>query len=55
MIRTTAFVLFSLVSVAAFEQSDTGLIVLDGKLLEPPVLRRMRRILSLAGRDRASS
>lgn len=42
-------------ALEAFERSDTGLVVLDGKLLEPPVLRRVRRVLALAGRDRAPS
>ena len=34
----------------AFEEADTGLVVVDGKLIEKPVLREMRRILSIAGR-----
>ncbi|HEX6142248.1 MAG TPA: CoA ester lyase [Geminicoccaceae bacterium] len=42
-------------AVEAFARSGTGLVVLDGKLLEAPVLRRMRRILALGGRDQAPS
>ena len=34
----------------AFEEADTGLVVVDGKLIEKPVLREMRRILSIAER-----
>ncbi len=34
----------------AFEQADTGLVVIDGKLIEKPVLRDMYRILSIADR-----
>lgn len=33
-----------------FEAADTGLVVIDGKLIEKPVLRDMRRILSIADR-----
>jgi (S)-citramalyl-CoA lyase len=33
-----------------FEQADTGLVVIDGKLIEKPVLRDMYRILSIAER-----
>ena len=33
-----------------FEAADTGLVVIDGKLIEKPVLREMRRILSIADR-----
>ena len=36
--------------VAAFEAADTGLVVIDGKLIEKPVLREMRRVLSVAAR-----
>ncbi|NQW10667.1 MAG: CoA ester lyase [Alphaproteobacteria bacterium] len=35
--------------VAAFEQADTGLVVVDGKLMEKPVLRSMYRVLARAG------
>jgi len=31
-----------------FEEADTGLVVIDGKLIEKPVLRDMYRILSIA-------
>ena len=34
----------------AFEAADTGLVVVDGKLIEKPVVREMRRILSIAER-----
>jgi citrate lyase beta subunit len=34
----------------AFAKADTGLVVVDGKLIEKPVLREMRRILSIAKR-----
>lgn len=36
--------------LTAFEQADTGLVVIDGKLIEKPVLREMRRILAIAER-----
>ena len=36
--------------VAEFEGADTGLVVIDGKLIEKPVLRSMRRILAIADR-----
>ena len=36
--------------VAAFESASTGLVVIDGKLIEKPVLRNMQRILSIAER-----
>lgn len=36
--------------LAAFEQADTGLVVIDGKLIEKPVLREMQRILAIAQR-----
>ena len=32
----------------AFAKADTGLVVVDGKLIEKPVLREMQRILSIA-------
>lgn len=35
--------------VEAFETADSGLVVLDGKLLEKPVLRSMYRVLARAG------
>ena len=34
--------------VSTFEEADTGLIVIDGKLIEKPVLREMYRILAIA-------
>ena len=34
----------------AFEAADTGLLVIDGKLIEKPVLREMYRVLSIADR-----
>jgi (S)-citramalyl-CoA lyase len=36
--------------VAAFEQSPSGLVVVDNELLELPVIRSMRRILAIAER-----
>lgn len=36
--------------VQAFEEADTGLVVVDGKLIEKPVLREMHRILAIAER-----
>jgi (S)-citramalyl-CoA lyase len=34
--------------VEAFAEADTGLVVIDGKLIEKPVLRKMHRILAIA-------
>lgn len=34
----------------AFEEADTGLVVIDGKLIEKPVLRNMYQILAVAER-----
>lgn len=34
----------------AFDAADTGLVVVDGKLIEEPVLREMRRIVAVAER-----
>ena len=34
----------------AFAEADTGLVVVDGKLIEKPVLREMDRILAIAER-----
>ena len=34
--------------VSVFEKANTGLVVIDGKLIEKPVLREMFRILSIA-------
>jgi (S)-citramalyl-CoA lyase len=36
--------------ISAFEEADTGLVVVDGKLIEKPVIREMQRILSIADR-----
>ena len=36
--------------ITAFEEADTGLVVIDGKLIEKPVLREMQRILAVAER-----
>ena len=36
--------------VDTFEQADTGLVVIDGKLIEKPVLRDMYRIIAIADR-----
>lgn len=36
--------------IQAFEDADTGLVVIDGKLIEKPVLREMHRILKIAER-----
>jgi (S)-citramalyl-CoA lyase len=33
-----------------FEAADTGLVVIDGKLIEKPVLREMYRIVAIADR-----
>jgi (S)-citramalyl-CoA lyase len=34
----------------AISEADTGLVVVDGKLIEKPILREMQRILSIAER-----
>lgn len=34
--------------IAAFDEADTGLVVLDNRLIEEPVLREMRRIVAIA-------
>ena len=36
--------------ISAFEQASTGLVVVDGKLIEKPVLRSMYRMLAIAER-----
>lgn len=36
--------------IAEFEEADTGLVVIDGKLIEKPVLRDMYRIVAIADR-----
>jgi len=38
--------------IKTFEEADTGLVVIDGKLIEKPVLRDMHRILAIADRIR---
>jgi (S)-citramalyl-CoA lyase len=37
-----------------FAEADTGLVVIDGKLIEKPVLREMQRIVSIAERVNSS-
>jgi (S)-citramalyl-CoA lyase len=39
--------------INAFQEADTGLVVIDGKLIEKPVLRDMHRILAIAERTSA--
>ena len=39
----------------AFEAADIGLVVIDGKLIEKPVLREMQRIIAIAERVGASA
>ena len=34
--------------VAQFHAANTGLVVIDGKLIEKPVLREMKRIIAIA-------
>ena len=34
--------------IAEFEEAGTGLVVIDGKLIEKPVLREMYRIVAIA-------
>ncbi len=36
--------------IEAFETADSGLVVVDGKLIEKPVLRAMYRIVAIAER-----
>ena len=36
--------------LTAFEEANTGLVVVDGKLIEKPVVREMQRIVSVAKR-----
>ena len=36
--------------IQAFAEADTGLVVVDGKLIEKPVLREMHRLLAIARR-----
>ena len=37
-------------TISEFEKADTGLVVIDGKLIEKPVLREMYRVVSIANR-----
>ena len=36
--------------IRTFEEANTGLVVIDGKLIEKPVLRDMYRVLAIADR-----
>ena len=36
--------------ITAFKEAETGLVVIDGKLIEKPVLRHMERIVAIASR-----
>ena len=36
--------------LGAFHEADTGLVVMDGKLIEKPVIREMQRIVSIANK-----
>jgi citrate lyase beta subunit len=36
--------------IAEFEKADTGLVVIDGKLIEKPALREKYRIVAIADR-----
>ena len=36
--------------IREFEEADTGLVVIDGKLIEKPILREMQRILAVSDR-----
>ena len=36
--------------IKTFEEAETGLVVIDGKLIEKPVLREMHRIVAIAGK-----
>lgn len=40
--------------IDTFEEADTGLVVIDGKLIEKPVLREMHRIVAIAERVQAA-
>lgn len=41
--------------IRAFEESDSGLVVIDGKLIEKPVLRSMYRVVAIAERIGATA
>ena len=47
LITTT---MISAPTVFAFHEADTGLVVMDGKLIEKPVIREMQRIVSIANK-----
>jgi citrate lyase beta subunit len=34
--------------VKAFKKADTGLVVLEGQLIEKPVIRHMERVLAIS-------
>ena len=36
--------------IDAFAEADTGLVLVDGKLIEKPVLRQMKRLIMIADR-----
>ena len=36
--------------ITAFKKAETGLVVIDGKLIEKPVLRHMERVVAIANR-----
>ena len=36
--------------IKTFDEADTGLVVIDGKLIEKPVLREMHRLIAIADR-----
>jgi (S)-citramalyl-CoA lyase len=40
--------------IETFEEAGTGLVVIDGKLIENPVLRDMYRILAIADVDKSN-
>ena len=40
--------------IDTFEKADTGLVVIDGKLIEKPVLREMQRVVAIAERIRGA-
>ena len=33
--------------ISLFENADTGLVMYEGKLIEKPVIREMRRVISI--------
>ena len=40
--------------IAEFQAADNGLVVIDGKLIEKPVLREMERVVAIAERVEAT-